>query len=38
MQAPAFPAELLERVPPHLRNVACICRECLDAATRERTP
>lgn len=36
IQAPTFPPELLERVPPPLRDVACICRECLEAAEGQR--
>jgi len=29
--AEEFPAALLERVPPELRNRACICRRCVQA-------
>jgi hypothetical protein len=25
-----IPPTLLERVPPELRNRACICRQCVD--------
>lgn len=31
-----FPEELLARVPAELRNRACICRGCLEAAWRAR--
>jgi len=36
--AQTFPASLLERVPEPLRNVACVCRECIAAAARSESP
>lgn len=32
----AFPEELLARVPEELRNQACVCRGCVEAAWRAR--
>ncbi len=31
-----FPEELLARVPPEAQRLACICRNCVEAALRRR--
>lgn len=33
-----FPEELLAQVPAEARNLACICRPCVEAALRRRQP
>jgi len=33
-----FPAELLARVPDHLRNRACICQNCVAEFHRAKNP
>jgi hypothetical protein len=36
--AVTIPPELLEKVPAHLRNVACVCQKCVERFHAENTP